>query len=142
MAVSDQLTKLAARAKELEDREAAARGKAKADLQQDVANARASAQARADDLRKSAEKSEGQVSAWWDSVQRSWNEHIAAIRQNVDEKRAAHDRDSAERAAERAEDDALFAIDYAYAAIEEAEYAVLDAALARMDADDLAEATT
>ena len=36
MAASDQLTKLAAQAKEAEDRVAAARGKAKADLEQDL----------------------------------------------------------------------------------------------------------
>jgi hypothetical protein len=140
MAVSDHLSRLAARAKELEDREAAARTKAKSDLQQDVEAARASAQEQADSLRKSAEQSEGQVSAWWDSVQRSWNDHIAAIRQNVDEKRAAHDLKSAQDDADRAEGDAIFAVDYAYAALEEAEYAVLDATLARMEADELAKA--
>jgi len=45
MALSDQLTGLAARAKEAEERAAAAQGKAKADLQADVETARASAQA-------------------------------------------------------------------------------------------------
>lgn len=138
MAVSDQLNRLAARAKELEDREAAARSKSKAELQQDVEAARASAQAQADALRKSAAESKGQVSAWWDSVQHSWSDHVAAVRQNVDEHRAAHDLKSAQKAADRAEDDALFAIDYAYAAVDEAEYAVLDAMLTRMDADALA----
>jgi hypothetical protein len=39
MALSDQLTGLAARAKEAEDRAAAAQGKAKADLQADVETA-------------------------------------------------------------------------------------------------------
>jgi hypothetical protein len=138
MAVSDQLNRLAARAKQLEDREAAARSKTKAELQQDVEAAQASAQAQADALRKSADESKGQVSAWWDGVQRSWSDHVAAVRQNVEEHRAAHDLKSAQKAADRAEDDALFAIDYAYAAVDEAEYAVLDAMLTRMDADALA----
>jgi hypothetical protein len=140
MAVSDQLSRLAARAKDLEDRAAAASGKAKADLEHDVAVARETAQQTADTLRETAESGKGEVSSWWDGVQRSWNEHLAAVRKSVDEKRAAHDRASAERAADQAEDDAAFAIDYAYAAIEEAEYTVLDATLARMDADDLADA--
>ncbi|HEY3013918.1 MAG TPA: hypothetical protein VGJ41_02350 [Nocardioides sp.] len=140
MAVSDQLTKLSARAKELEDRAAAASAKNKSDLEKDVAQARQAAQAQAAELRKSAENSKGQISAWWDSVQRSWNDHLKSVRDNVDEKKAAHDLKSAEKAADQADDDAVFAIDYAYAAIDEAEYAVLDAALARMEADDLAAA--
>lgn len=138
MAVSDQLTKLAARAKELEDHAAAAKGKAQADLEHDVAMARDSAEQTADTLRETVASGKGQVSAWWDGVQRSWDDHIAAVRDNVEEKKATHDRNSAERAADRAEDDAAFAIDCAYAAVEEAEYAVLDAILARMTADDLA----
>ena len=140
MAVSDQLTKLAARAKELEERAAAAQRMAKADLQQEVDASREAAQVQADVLRQSAEASRGKISAWWDSAQRSWNEHLAAGRKNVDEKRAADDLKTAQRVADRAEDDAAFAVDYAYAAVEEAEYAVLDAALARMDADELAQA--
>ena len=56
----------------------------------------------------------------------------------VSAERAAHDLKSAQKAADRAEDDAVFAIDYAYAAVDEAEYAVLDAMLTRMDADALA----
>ena len=140
MAVSDQLTKLAARAKEVEDHAAAANGKAQADLEHDVATARDSAEQTADTLRETMASGKGQVSGWWDGVQRSWDDHIAAVRDNVEEKKATHDRNSAERAADRAEDDAAFAIDYAYAAVEEAEYAVLDAILARMKADDLAKA--
>jgi hypothetical protein len=140
MAVSDQLSRLAARTKDLEDRATAAKAKAKGDLEQDVKKARESAQAQADALRQSAEASQGRISAWWDSVQRSWNDHLAAVRKNVDEKEAAHDLKKARRIADQAEVDAEFAIDYAYAAIEEAEYAVLEATLARMEADEVAEA--
>src|SRR6478736_6104912 len=59
MAVSDQLTKLAARAKEAEDRAAAAQGKARADLELDVETARTSAQAQADKLRAAADAKKG-----------------------------------------------------------------------------------
>jgi hypothetical protein len=141
MAVSDQLSKLADRTRELEERAAAAQGKARADLEADVDRARTAAQTQAEGLRQSAEASQGKISAWWDDTQRSWNEHLAAVRQNVDDKRSAHDLKSAQRAADRADDDAAFAVDYAYAAIEEAEYAVLDATLAHMDADELANKT-
>jgi hypothetical protein len=138
MTVSDQLSQLSARTKELEDRAAAAKSKAKADLQQEVASAREAAQVQGDALRKSAEAHKGNISAWWDSVGRSWNDHLAAVREDFDDKRAAHDLKTAQKRADNAEDDAAFAIDYAYAAVEEAEYAVLDATLARMDADEMA----
>jgi len=137
MAASDELTRLAARAKEAEDRATAAQGMAKADLQQDVARARASAQAQAEKLRHSADASKGKLSVWWNDLQRSWNEHVAKVRESIDAKRAEHDSERAQQYAENAEDDATFAVDYAYAAIEEAEYAVLDAALARKQADEL-----
>ena len=140
MAASDQLSKLAAKAKEAEDRAAAAQTKAKADLQQDVENSRAVAQDQADSLRESAEAGKGRISAWWHDVQRSWNEHIAAIRDDVDRRRAEHDTERAKEYADQAEADASFAVDYASAAIDEAEYAVLDAALARKEADEMAAA--
>jgi uncharacterized phage infection (PIP) family protein YhgE len=138
MALSDQLTKLAAKAKEAEDQAAAAKTKAKADLEQDVKQARASAQAQADQVHKNVETDKGKVSSWWADMQRSWREHLDTIRQHVDERKATHDLESAKRNADSAEEDAGFAIDYAYGAVEEAEYAVLDAILARMDADELA----
>jgi len=137
MAVSDQLSKLAVRAKELEDRASAAKAKSKSDLEADVQAARASAQAQGEELRKSADASKGKISAWWDSVQRSWNDHLAAVRNNLGNAQVAMDLRSAERAADQADDDASFAIDYAYAAIEEAEYAVLDAELAHANVDAL-----
>jgi hypothetical protein len=138
MAASDDLTKLAARAKVAEDHVAAARDKAKAELAQDVSAAQADAQASAEGLRQLAQANDGMVSSWWDDTQRSWNRHMAAIRDDVHAKKAEHDLDRAERRADVAEGDAAFAMDFAYAAIEEAEYAVLDAGLARLEADELA----
>jgi|1186.fasta_scaffold529775_1 hypothetical protein len=137
MALSDQLTKLADRAKQAETRAVAAQRKAKADLESDVSAARASSQAQAQKLRQTAEAGEGKISDRWTNVQKTWNEHVAAVRENIDDKKAAHDLAQAQRAANDAEDDASYAIDYAYSAVEEAEYAVLEAELARMDADEL-----
>jgi hypothetical protein len=142
MAFSDQMTRLAERAKQAEEHTADTREKARADLEQDISTARASAEAGADRLRERADASETKVSDWWTDVQQSWDRHVTAVRQHIDERKAEHDRDRAESDAEIAEDDAQFAIDYAYAAIEEAEYAVLDAALARMEADELAAGST
>jgi hypothetical protein len=138
MALSDQLNKLAARAKELEDRAAAARTKQKADLERDVKDARDSAQTQADSLRQHAEERKGKLSAWWDNLQREWNAQMASIRKAFDKDRAEHDAKKAQRAAESADEDAEFAIEYAYAAIGEAEYAVLGAELAHKEADELA----
>jgi len=138
MALSDQLSALAARTRELEDRAAAAKQKAKGDLQQEVKTAREASQAHADALAKRVDDSNAHVSAWWDSVGRSWNDHVATVRQSIDDKRAAHDLKAALKAASQADDDASYAVDYAYAAVEEAEYAVLDATLAHVELDELA----
>jgi hypothetical protein len=137
MALSDQLTKLAARAKEAEDRAEAAKTEERAQLEQDVKAARKTAQAQAEELGKAAEDGITAYSDWWDNVQKSWNDHIAVIRRNIDEKRAEHDVDAAKRAADTAEADAQFAVNFALGAIDEAEYAVLNATLARMNADGL-----
>ena len=138
MVLSDQLSKLAAKAKEAEDRAAAAQGKAKAQLEQDVKAARRSAQEHADQMRKNADTDKGVASDWWSDMQRSWSDHVDAVRKQVDEKKAEHDQAAAERHAYSTEEDAAYAIDYAYGAVEEAEYAVLEAILARKDADELA----
>jgi hypothetical protein len=140
MALSDQLTNLAARAKEVEDRAAAGTAKTKADLEQQVKNAREAAQAQADALHAHTEKVKGEVSAWWEQLGRDWKTQVASIRRAVDRDRADHDLQHAQKVAERADEDAAFAIDYAYAALAEAEYAVLDAYLAHKEADELAEA--
>jgi hypothetical protein len=140
MALSNQLSDLASLAKQVEGRTAAAKTKARADLEAEVKEARDSAQARADALRERAGEGKGTISAWWDSVQNSWHDHLAAARQAADDRKAAHDLKTRQRAAERADDDAAFAVDFAYAAIEEAQYAVLDADLAHREVDELARA--
>jgi hypothetical protein len=140
MALSDQLSDLVAKTKQVEDRVAAARQKTKLELQADVDNARESSQAQADALHAQAQASKGKISAWWDKLAGSWHEHVAAVRQGVEERKAAHDAKAAQRAAEKADGDASYAIDYAYAAIEEAQYAVLDSLLAHQHADELTQA--
>ena len=119
MALSDDLTKLATRAKEAEDHAAAAQSKGKADLEADVENARAAAKAKADRLHESADSNRARISAWWHDVERSWSQHVAAIKEDMADRKAEHDVDRANERAENAEGDAVFAIDYAVAAIEE-----------------------
>ena len=138
MSLSDQLSTLAARAKEAEDHVSAAQKKAKDAIQPDIDSARQSAAARGDALRKKAADTKGKASSGWDNMQRSWNQHLAALQKNFEDKKAEHDLKSAERKADGAYEDAEWAIDYASAAIDEAEYAVLEATAARKQADQLA----
>ena len=139
MALSDNLTRLATRAKEAETRVAEVRKERRADLEQDVASARKSAQEQADKLRQSAEKSKAGISGRLSDGQRSWNEHISRVREDLEDKRAKHDVHVAQRRADDAEEYASFAADHAYSAVVEAEYAALDAVLARMDAVQMSE---
>jgi hypothetical protein len=139
MALSDQLSELAAKAKQVEERVSGAKEKTTAELEADVNNARESAQAQADALHQKAEERKGKISAWWDKVEKAWHEHVTAVRKAHKERKAAHDEKAAQRVAEQADEDASYAIDYAYAAIEEAQYAVLDAHLAHMHANELAQ---
>jgi hypothetical protein len=129
--MSEQLSRLAARTKQLEDRAAAAHQKARADLEHDVAAARDESKANAEALRESVEADAAEVSAWWTDLGRSWDEHIAKMRVRIDKRAAEHD-------AEEASAYASYVIDYTFAAVEEAEYAVLDATLAQMEANELA----
>ena len=139
MAQSDDLTRLAARAKEAETRVAEVRKEARADLEQNVASARESSQEQADKLRQEAEKSKAGISGRLSDMQRSWNDHISSVREDLEGKRANLDVHVARRRADDAEAYASFATDHAYSAVVEAEYAALDAVLARMDADQMSE---
>src|SRR3954468_12860773 len=135
MTVSDDLSRLSARAKEAQDRVASAKTKARDHLEQDVENARKNTQKAAEQMRAQRDAAAAVADAWGDDIQRSWNDHIQRMRQRMDDRKAKHDAKVAERDAQDAEDYAAFAIDFAYSAIEEAEYAVLDAVLYREDAD-------
>src|SRR5436190_290622 len=105
MALSDQLTKLAARTKEVEDRAAAAKAQAKGDLEQEVKDAREAAQNQADSLHAHTEKTKSNISKWWNDLGHDWKKQVESIRRHVDEDRAAHDLKHAQKAAQRADDD-------------------------------------
>ena len=137
MTVSDDLSKLSVRAKEAEERVGAAKKMAKSDLEANRDFARARGEEQAEDLRAVAEKGQEQISDAWKEMQITWNHATAALREDVESRKAEHSLRKAEGRADRAEEDARFAIDFAYSAIGEAEYAALDAALARMEANEL-----
>jgi hypothetical protein len=138
MSLSDQISRLAARTKVLEERAAAAGRKARADLEEDVKDARDSSRANAEALRESVDSGAAEVSAWWTDLGQSWDEQVVKIRTHLEKRRSEHDLKAAERNADDAEAYASYLVDYCYAAVQEAEYAVLDATLARMDYDELA----
>jgi hypothetical protein len=142
MALSDQLSRLAARAKQAEDRFAAARTQARDGLEQDVQKAREDTQAAAEKLRSESAAASDRADAWVEGIQRSWSDHIAQARRQMDARKGRHDAKVAQRYADDAEDYAKFMIELAYTAIEESEYAALEAVLARQDADTTKAATS
>jgi hypothetical protein len=71
MALWEQLSALAARAEEVEHQAAAAKQKAKDDLEHDVEAAHKSAAAHGDKLKQKAAQSKDTASAGWDKIQSS-----------------------------------------------------------------------
>jgi hypothetical protein len=140
MAVSDDLARLSVRAKQAEDRAAAAKAQARDQLHKAVQEARDSTQQTADKLRAESAGAADRADAWADDIQRSWDDHLARARERIDARKARHAADRAESDAEDAESYAAYSIDLAYSAIEESEYAVLEAVLDRADADEAAPA--
>src|SRR5690349_18125992 len=141
MSLSEQLDKASAQLKGLSEKASAAeanvdaaKAKDKADLEQRVDVAEATAKKASEDMKASAEKTKDEISQWWVQVQDNWKSLIAKVRKDSAEEKANLKADRAEKRAERAEAHAANAIEFAYAAIEEAEYQVLNAALARAHA--------
>src|SRR3954462_15214045 len=71
MALSDDLARLSARAKQAEDRAAAAKAQARDQLQQAVQEARDSTQQTADELRAESAAAADRADKWADNIQRS-----------------------------------------------------------------------
>ncbi|MFG2937674.1 hypothetical protein [Streptomyces sp. NPDC048282] len=105
-----------------------------------VADAKDKAEQGAQRLKASGEQTKGHVTGAWNQVQTSWQEHVTAVRDKIEERKEERDVKRLRKAADDAEDYASDAISFAIAAVEEAEYATLDAVLARAEADDATEA--
>ena len=140
VSASEQLDKLADRAKQSEENIEHAKEEGQAELKARVQRAREVSEKHAAELKSGTTGTKAKASKWWTDVQDDWNKHIDKIRKDVDNRKEEHDVKRAEHRAEHREDDAEAAVAFAYAAIEEAEYAVLDAILAREEADELAAA--
>ena len=133
--LSDQLSDLAARAKNLETAVTAAQKEGHDKLVSRTAEARASATAAVDKVKQSIKAASDAGSTKWGAMEAKLGADMDALKTRVSEKKRAIDAKIAERDAEDAEDGASFAIDYAIASIEQAKLAVFDAISARQDAE-------
>ena len=135
--VSESLAKLSQRAKEAEDHIAAARNETHEQLQARVAEAKATAQRRREEMKAHGATVKDELASAWAGLVAHVHEQFEKMRARLDEKRDDLDAKAAERRAERAEANAADAIDFASWAVDEAEAEALEAAEARKIADAL-----
>jgi hypothetical protein len=133
--LSDQLSDLSARAKNLETAVTAAQKESHDKLVSRTEEAHASAIALVDKVKQSVKTARDDGSTKWSAMQAKLGADMDGLKARVSEKKRAISARLAERYAEDAEDDAGFAIDYAIASIAQAKLAVFDAISARLDAD-------
>ena len=140
--VSESLAKLSAsmaelsqRAKDAEDHMAAARKETHEQPETRVAEAKATAQRRREEMKTRGTKVNDQLASAWASLVANVQEQFEKMRAKLGEKRDDLDAKAAEQRAERAEANAAVAVDFAQYALDEAEAAALEAADARKTAD-------
>ena len=133
--LSERLSELSLRAKNVEDAVMAAQKEGHDKLVARTAEARASATAAVDKLKQSVKAASDAGSTKWGAMEAKLGADVDALKARVSEKKRAIDASIAERDAEDAEDDASFAIDYAVTSFEQARLAVFDAISARLDAE-------
>lgn len=133
--LSDQLSELSVRAKNVETAVIAAQKEGQDKVVARTAEARASATAAVEKVKQSVKAASDAGSTKWGAMEAKLGADMDALKMRASEKKRAIDAKIAERDAEDAEDDASFAIDYAIASIEQAKLAVLDAVEARLDAE-------
>jgi hypothetical protein len=133
--LSDQLSDLSARAKNVENAVMAAQKEGHDKVVARAGEARASATAAVAKVKQSIKAATDAGSTKWGAMEAKLGADMDALKMRVSEKKRAIDAKIAERNAEDAEYDASFAIDYAIASIEQAKLAVFDAISARLDAE-------
>jgi hypothetical protein len=94
-APEEELSELSDQTKQLQEKVDAARNQSKADLEKTVSDSPATAEARAAELRNTAMAAKGRLSTWWDDQQKAWNDHLAKLREDLDEKKGEHDTNKA-----------------------------------------------
>ena len=136
--LSEQLTDLAARAKQTEDFVASAKENNRRQLEADRSDLKAAIDAGKAQAKEDAATVKGETRQAWDEVGSSVDQWLAKVRSAADERRTERNVERAQRDAEVAEDVAAGAIDLALYTLDQAEYAVTDAIIARADADHMA----
>lgn len=137
MALSDQLTDLAARVKKLETASAANQAKTQAQLEAEQDQLNAKIAAHAQKMEASFDKAEVDAQAWWTNVAKQFEQRRAETRTKMAQHKAEHKVDRAQHNAENMEAIAADYIAWAAYAVDCAEYAITDAAIARKEANEL-----
>jgi hypothetical protein len=137
--LSEQLTELAARAKQAEDFVTEARSENRAFLDGQRKSLKASIDDGKAKVAAGTAAAQNKAESWWGDTRSAIDDRFASLRADREEHRAEHDLNKAERQADDAEEDAVYAIEFAISMLDQAEYAIADAVIARADADDLAE---
>jgi hypothetical protein len=133
--LSDQLSDLSVRAKNVENAVMAAQKEGHDKVMVRAAEARASATAAVDKVKQSVKAASDAGSTKWGAIEAKLGADMDTLKMRLSEKKRAIDAKIAERDAEDAEDDASVAIDYAIASVEQAKLAAFDAIFARLEAE-------
>jgi hypothetical protein len=137
MALSDQLTELAARTKKLEDATAANKAKSQAQLEEEQKKLDAKMQAQAQKIQASVDKTQADAQAWWTETTKRFEARRAEVRTKMEHMKAERKVDRAKHTADYMENIAADYVAWAAYAVDAATYAVTDAAIARKEADEL-----
>ncbi len=137
MALSDQLTELAARTKKLEDAAAANKAKSQAELEQEQEKLNAKMQSRAESMQASMDKKQADAREWWTETTKRFEQRRAEGRAKMEQMKAERKLDKAQNTADYMQGIAADYVAWAVYAVDAAEYAVTDAAIARRSADEL-----
>lgn len=138
MALSDQLTDLADRTKQLEDSANAAKAKNRAKLEQQRDELHSKVEKDAQSIQSSAGTAGAGVRSWWAETAAHMEQQRAELRDKIQQQQTERKVQKAEGNAADAEDYASNLVSLAAYVVDAAEYAVVDAAIARSTADDLA----
>jgi RNA polymerase-binding transcription factor DksA len=137
MALSDQLTDLAGKTKQLEDTAAAAKAQNRAKLEKERDKLHSDMQSEAKKLQAGADKSKADAQTWWADMAARAEQQRKDLHAKIEERKSERKVDRAMHQADDAESYAASMIQAASYCIDAAEYAVADAVIARGQADDL-----
>ena len=137
MALSDQLSDLADRTKQLENTAAAAEAQNRTKLEKDRDKLHAQMQTEAKKIQSDASNAKSETRSWWADMTAKAEKQRNDLKAKIEQKKAEHNVDKAMQRADDAEGYAVDMISYAAYWIDSAEYAVVDAVIARSEADEM-----